>query len=450
MDSRILVPPQYTMPTKHPPAIDLSVSDAAAYLAKRRPKLEPFLQSLEADARIGMRELARKTRNRRKAERTERSRVQKMLKHERRLWQKGIVHVAGVDEVGRGPLAGPVVAAAVILPQGISIERIDDSKALKPEEREELFDLIMKVALATSVGNVSAEEIDRINIYQATLKAMRTAIRGLDVQPDRVLVDGNRVPESGFNELAIIGGDAASQSIAAASVIAKVIRDREMREWDRTYPGYGFASHKGYASEAHTKSLNNKGPCPIHRRSFCTVEDALASWSEPFQEVRSTIDRIVRLAELGAYKQQIQRRSSKLSQRELQEIGRRIERRTNQLRKPGIAGEEAAENWLVQSGYLILERNLRVGRGEIDLVAQQGDTLAFIEVKTTSGTESGIEERVTHQKQARITSAAAAYLYRCSTSLAPRFDVITVHFKDDVPVIRHFPSAFESGPDRTR
>ena len=373
-----------------------------------------------------------------------------MLKHERRLWQKGIVHVAGVDEVGRGPLAGPVVAAAVILPQGVSIERIDDSKALKPEEREELFDQIKKVALATSVGAVAAEEIDRINIYQATLKAMRTAIRGLDVHPDRVLVDGNRVPESGFNELAIIGGDAASQSIAAASIIAKVTRDREMREWDRTYPGYGFASHKGYASEAHTQSLKTKGPCPIHRRSFCLVEDALESWSEPFREVRSTIDRIVRAAELEAYKQQIRRRSSKLSERELREIDRRIGWRTNQLQKSGIAGEEAAEIWLVQSGYLILERNLRVGRGEIDLIAQRGDTLAFIEVKTTSGAETGIEERVTRQKQARIARAAAVYLYRCSTSLSPRFDVITVHLKDGGPIIRHFPSAFESGPNRTR
>ena len=436
--------------TVHPPTRDLSISAAASYLAGIPPELEQFLQAMEADDRKGMRELARKMRNRQKAERAERSRLQRMLKHERRLWQKGVVHVAGVDEVGRGPLAGPVVAAAVILPPGAIIDRLNDSKKLKSQDREELYDRIQDVALAVALGSVSAAEIDRINILQASLKAMRIAIRGLAVTPERILIDGNRVPESGFNELAIIGGDAASLSIAAASVIAKVTRDREMKNWEHTYPGYGFASHKGYASDAHTRALKAKGPCPIHRRSFSPVKEAQAAWSDCFQEVRSTIDRLSRLGELELYRKQMRSRSTKFSEREEEEIERRFERRANQLRKPGIVGEEAAENWLAQSGYLILKRNFKAGQGEIDLIAQKDDTLAFIEVKTTSGSDTAVEERVTRKKQSRISRAAAVYLYRSSSSLTPRFDVITVHLKDDAPVIRHFPFAFESGLDPTR
>lgn len=422
----------------------MSVAAAAAYVGRRPPRIDAFLDLLEADPRRGMRELARKTRSRRRAERTERTRLQRMLKHERTLWKKGFTHVAGVDEAGRGPLAGPVVAAAVILPQGLKIEGLDDSKVLKPEEREALFDRITSEAVAVGVGAVPADEIDRINIYHATLSAMREAIHGLDPRPDRVLVDGNRPPESGFSELAIVGGDAASQSIAAASVVAKVTRDREMTAWDRTYPGYGFASHKGYASEVHLGALQDLGPCPIHRRSFCTVEEALANWSDAFKEVRSAVDAFTRLAELDAWERQLARRHAGLTLEEKDEIAKRIQRRRRQLQSPGIAGEEAAETWLAQSGYLILERNLRLARGEIDLVAQRGDTLAFIEVKTSSGSRGAPEDRVTPQKQSRITSAATAYLSRHPSSLAPRFDVVTVQLGDEKPEVRHFPHAFEA------
>ncbi len=324
------------MPTKHPSVTELSVSQAAEYLARRPRKLEQFLDSLEADHRIGMQNLARRARVQRRSERAERSRITRMLKHERRLWGKGICHVAGVDEVGRGPLAGPVVAAAVILPQDARIPRLDDSKALKPADREELFDEIRALAVAVSLGSVSPEEVDRINIYQATLETMRQAIRGLPVPPDRILVDGNVLPESGFSELAIIGGDAASQSIAAASVIAKVTRDRQMCEHDAEYPVYGFARHKGYASEAHTKALMAHGPCPIHRRSFCTVEEALSTWSTAFRDVCATVDSIKKSSELAAYHTRVHRSLEKLSVEELSEINRRISRRSNQLQSPDI------------------------------------------------------------------------------------------------------------------
>ena len=422
---------------------DLSITQAADYLSRKPGNLESFLRSLESDPRAGMRGLARKARTARKSARAERGRLQRLLKHEKRLWKKGFRHVAGVDEVGRGPLAGPVVAAAVILPVDTRIPGLDDSKALKAENREALYEKIQSRALSISIAAVPADEIDRINIFQATLQAMREAIHGLDIPPEHVLIDGNRVPESGFRELAIIGGDAASQSIAAASIIAKVTRDHEMVAWDEQHPGYGFASHKGYASEAHINALMERGPCPIHRRSFCTVGDALAAWSDAFRKVRSTVDSIKRLAELEAYRKQILRRAPHLEKNEIEEIGNHIDRRANRLKQPGPAGEEAAENWLILNGFSILERNFRMARGEIDLIAQRGDTLAFVEVKSSGGSGSDALERVTPQKQSRIRSAALAYITLNPTFLAPRFDVLTVHFDGCVSTVEQFPAAFE-------
>ncbi|MEE2754930.1 MAG: ribonuclease HII [Candidatus Latescibacterota bacterium] len=430
------------MATSHPDSASLSISDAEIYLKSKPARLNTFLASLEEDSRKGMRNLAARARKRRQAEWSERARLQRMLKHERIHWEKGLVHVAGVDEVGRGPLAGPVVAAAVILPQNAVLPGLNDSKVMKPETREDLYRDISEIAVSISVGSVESDEIDQINIYQATLKAMRKAISDLETMPDCVLVDGNRVPESGFSELAIISGDGASQSIAAASVVAKVTRDREMVRWDHKFPGYGFDSHKGYASEKHIAALMEKGPCPIHRRSFSTVEDAFASWSEAFNEVREVIDDIKRLSELEQYRAQIQRKESLLSALESEETYRRIDRRAIQLKKPGIAGEEAAENWLVQSGFMILERNCQLGRGEIDLIAQRGDTIAFIEVKSAVHETESVEERVTRQKQVRIGDAAKQYLQKNPTSLVPRFDVITVRLSDGAPKISHLPSAF--------
>jgi ribonuclease HII len=428
--------------TSHPLISDLSIAEATDYLSRKPRKLEEFLNSLEEDPRAGMKNLAQRSRSARKAQRAEAARLQRLLKHERKLWKKGVLNIAGVDEVGRGPLAGPVVAAAVILPEKARFPGLDDSKALKPEERERLYADITDQAVSISVGAVEAAEIDRINIYQATLQAMRAAISGLAVSPGHVLVDGNRVPESGYRELAIVGGDAASQSIAAASVIAKVTRDREMADWDEHYPTYGFASHKGYASEAHTRALMANGPCPIHRRSFCTVEDALAAWSPEFREVRETVEKIKRLSELEVFRKQILRRSPQLRSDEVHEIESRIERRAIQLQQPGIAGEEAAENWLVQAGFSIIERNMRMARGEIDLIAQRGDTLAFVEVKSSADRTAEPQERVTTQKQSRIRSAATAYLSQNPTSLAPRFDVVSVRLDGNTPKVEHYPSAF--------
>ena len=206
-----------------------------------------------------------------KAERQEKlkERLQVMLTHERRLWDSGRSLIAGVDEVGRGPLAGPVVAAAVILPHDFDVLGIDDSKKLSPKKREELAEVIKEKALAWSIGWVGPERIDEINILEATKEAMTQAVQGLSLQPDHVLIDGNfTVRALALPQTAIVKGDANSTSIAAASILAKVTRDRYMEEMDAVYPGYAFASNKGYGTKAHYDGLKAQGPTPIHRKSF--------------------------------------------------------------------------------------------------------------------------------------------------------------------------------------
>ena len=177
-------------------------------------------------------------------------------------------HICGVDEVGRGPFAGPVVAAAVILPKDCSILYINDSKKLSPKKREELYPCIMEQAVSVGIGMASPQRIDEINILQATYEAMRNAIENLSVKPDILLNDAVTIPEVSIRQVPIIKGDAKSISIAAASISAKVTRDRLMKEYDKILPEYGFASHKGYGTAAHIAALKAHGPSPIHRRTF--------------------------------------------------------------------------------------------------------------------------------------------------------------------------------------
>lgn len=176
--------------------------------------------------------------------------------------------VCGIDEAGRGPLCGPVVAAAIILPDEYNILYINDSKKLSETKREEVYKEIDKYAVAYGVGIVSPERIDEINILQATYEAMRTAIHKLSVTPDILLNDAVTIPMVDIKQVPIIKGDAKSQSIAAASIVAKVTRDHLMEEYDKLYPEYGFAKHKGYGTAAHIKAIKEYGPCPIHRRTF--------------------------------------------------------------------------------------------------------------------------------------------------------------------------------------
>jgi ribonuclease HII len=187
-----------------------------------------------------------------------------------------MIKVAGVDEVGRGPLAGAVVTAAVILDPQKTIIGLNDSKKLTEKKREALSIEIKEKALSWCIARAEVEEIDEINILQATLLAMKRAVEGLDIQPDHVQIDGNRCPEMDYSMEAIVKGDGLIPAISAASIIAKVARDNEMKEWDKVYPEYGFAAHKGYPTKQHREALITYGVTPIHRRSFAPVKKQLA------------------------------------------------------------------------------------------------------------------------------------------------------------------------------
>ncbi len=191
--------------------------------------------------------------------------------------KREILYLAGVDEVGRGPLAGPVIAAAVILDPERPIEGLKDSKKLSEKRREQLAEVIREHALAWAIGRAEVDEIDRLNILQASLLAMRRAVEGLPLRAEHALVDGNRCPELPCSVEAIVGGDNTVPVISAASILAKVVRDREMVELDQIYPGYGLAKHKGYPTKLHLEALKDLGVTEIHRRSFGPVKKLLVT-----------------------------------------------------------------------------------------------------------------------------------------------------------------------------
>ncbi|RKH21552.1 ribonuclease HII [Corallococcus sp. CA047B] len=235
-----------------------------------------LLEALEADPRQGAQGLARKLRSRQEKNRAEGQRLRHLLKFETELWEQGLLKVAGVDEAGMAPLAGPVVAAAAILPRGYRLRGLDDSKKiLDPDKREALAEALKRDVVAWAVGQAEVEEIDRLNIYHAGLLAMRRAVEGLGMTPDYVLVDARTIPQCAAPQRGIIKGDSLSLSIAAASVLAKTTRDRHMAELDARYPGYGLAAHKGYPTAQHVAAIQAKGVLPIHRRSFGPVREAL-------------------------------------------------------------------------------------------------------------------------------------------------------------------------------
>lgn len=188
--------------------------------------------------------------------------------HQLRAQQKGFRAVCGIDEAGRGPLAGPVCAAAVMLPLGLEIDGLDDSKKLSEAKREALFDVVKEKALSYGIGWASEREIDELNILQATFLAMRRAVEAMPIPADYALVDGNRMPPLAIPGENVVKGDSKCACIAAASILAKVSRDRLLRQWDLTYPEYGFAKHKGYGTKAHYEAIKRYGILPVHRRSF--------------------------------------------------------------------------------------------------------------------------------------------------------------------------------------
>lgn len=206
----------------------------------------------------------------------EEERLNKLKEIDKTFYSQGVEYLAGIDEAGRGPLAGPVVVGCVIMPKDSFIEGVNDSKKVSEKKREKLYEQITKEAISWGVGIVNQDEIDEINILNATKKALTMAIESLEIKPNRILVDAlTHINTLGIPYTSIIKGDATSYSIAAASIVAKVTRDRIMEEWDKVYPVYGFAKHKGYGTSAHMKAIRENGVCPLHRESF------LKNYEEP-------------------------------------------------------------------------------------------------------------------------------------------------------------------------
>ena len=405
---------------------------------------EDLLKTLAGDPRAGVQAVARSARTRLRRKRAEAKRQEKLLVLERRLYERGVRIIAGVDEAGRGPLAGPVVAGAVALPKEVSLPGLDDSKKLTPEQRDRLFEEIRHRALAVGLGEVGNEEIDRINILQASLKAMREAISALGIRPDRVLVDGKQRPGSGFPEVTIVDGDATSLSIAAASVIAKVTRDRKMVAYDREFPGYGFARHKGYGTSEHIDALHRLGPCPLHRRSFQIVGDLDEGRSEDFRVFREGLEGARNRPELDALARSIRAARAVLPPGEVDALRGIYRERAAALGRTGPKGEEIAAAFLARKGYRIIDRNVRGAGGEIDLIVEKEEVLVFVEVKTDrTGAFGPPELRVDERKQRQLVKIATRYLQQHDASdVDLRFDVIGIRLRGEAPEIEHIENAF--------
>jgi len=302
------------------------------------------------------------------------------------------IHIAGIDEAGRGPLAGPVVASAVILDPERPIEGLADSKKLTAKRREALFRLISDQALAVGVGISQRREIDRDNILQATVAAMNRAVQALPRPADHLRIDGQHIRLEHASQETIIDGDEKVPSISAASIVAKVTRDRLMVEYHKVYPEYDFQQHKGYGTKAHLAALAAHGACPIHRQSFRPVQKHLPRWNQ-----------------------------------------------INDSRTLGVLGERLAATYLIERGYLIDALNYRVPHtGELDIVARKEAVLVVCEVKSqVPGQWGAPEAQVGARKRDRIMAAAQHYCMEKDIDSEVRFDVISVTFTKQGPSIKH-------------
>lgn len=249
-----------------------TIKDIKALLNTEDTLSKAILDHLSQDERKGVQTALKSWHNRQKKRQLQEEKFQQMMQYENQARTAGYEYIAGIDEVGRGPLAGPVVTAAVILPEGIQLQGINDSKQLNEQEKDYWFDRIHNEALSVSTSVLSAEVIDKVNIYEATRLSMKEAVENLSVKPDVLLIDAMQI-DSSLPQKKIIKGDAKSISIAAASIIAKVTRDRLMTQYDEVYPGYGFAQNAGYGTKQHLEGLDKHGPSPIHRRSFKPVSN---------------------------------------------------------------------------------------------------------------------------------------------------------------------------------
>ena len=297
------------------------------FLHGDQPVTAHFLNKLVRDPRQGVRKLHEFLKKRYEKERAERLRLQNMLNFERLLWKSGVRSIAGVDEVGVGPLAGPVVAAAVVFPPGAELAGVDDSKQLEPEQRVNLAAAIRQTATAIGVGVAEVGEIDHLNIYHAALLAMRRAIEALPLTPEHVLVDARAIPGVSIPQNAFNKGDGINFSIAAASIIAKTHRDRLMEELEKKYPGYGFAQHKGYGTPEHQNAIRELGPCPIHRLSYPFIRELCGEFSELFYALKQQLQEVDSGTGLRSFEKRLAEGWSALDEKEQRKIRLMLSRR---------------------------------------------------------------------------------------------------------------------------
>lgn len=359
-------------------------------------ELPEQIKQFEEDSRKGVQTALASFRKKYEKHQQELARLDEILTYERGLWEAGYDLIAGIDEVGRGPLAGPVVAAAVILPKECKIEGVNDSKKLSAKKREELYDIILEKAVSYGIGVVSNERIDEINILQATYEAMREALSQLKPKAEYILADAVTIPMVSTPQRGIIKGDAKSMSIGAASIVAKVYRDRMMEAYEEVYPGYGFASNKGYGAAEHIEGIRKQGITPIHRKTF--VKNFLP------QDGDTATDK-------------------------------------------GHRGEVLAAKQMEKMGYEILERNFHALKGEIDIIAKKENVIVFTEVKYRKNEEMGTPaEAVNHWKQQHIIRAAKAYIaQKCLMEMGYdfRFDVAEVLTSEGKTYFRYTEDAFQ-------
>jgi ribonuclease HII len=307
---------------------ELSVEEIRRrYLEKGEPVSARILSVLQRDSRQGVRKLHEALKKRFEREREERMRLDAMRHFERVLWKSGVRDIAGVDEAGMAPLAGPVVAAAVMFPPDTDIAGVNDSKQLDAPTRERLAVEIRAKASGVAVGLASVEEIDCINIYHAGLLAMRRAVEGLPRAPQHVLVDARTVPGIEAPQNAFNKGDGINFTIAAASIIAKTERDAMMVALDRQYPGYGFATHKGYPTREHREAFLRLGPCPVHRMSFPVIHELQGEYSAVFYSLKARLFALSTRAALEEFEAILREQAEELAEAECKKLRLLIARR---------------------------------------------------------------------------------------------------------------------------
>lgn len=310
----------------------LSIADIRArYLEADAPVTPHVLRALKRDARAGVRRLHGLLEKRYRAARRERERLDAMLNFERVLWRSGVRYIAGVDEVGIGPLAGPVVAAAVVFPQDTCIEGVDDSKRLDPGARAQLAAAIQGCAVGVGIGMATVEEIDRLNVYRAGLLAMRRAVEALPVTPQHIMVDARRIPDVTVPQNPFNKGDGINFSIAAASIVAKTHRDGLMEQCDGDYPEYGFGRHKGYGTPEHQAAIRRYGPCVLHRMSYPFIRELRGQYSPTFYRLKQQLARADSAARLEALERRLARAGAELGEHERRKLKLVIARRWKAL-----------------------------------------------------------------------------------------------------------------------